>query len=94
MPQNIFGPHLIVILIIVLLVFGATRLPTLAKSMGQSVRIFKKEMKQSKLEDQGDEVTTDATVAEEAPATNRDAAPRTPSKTVADDLDTPKNNQR
>lgn len=35
----------IVILVVVLLLFGAPKLPALAKSLGQSLRIFQKEMK-------------------------------------------------
>ena len=42
---NAFGwPHLIVILAVVILLFGATRLPALSKSLGQSIKIFRKEM--------------------------------------------------
>jgi sec-independent protein translocase protein TatA len=39
------GAHWWVILIIVVLLFGAPKLPALAKSMGQSMRIFKSEIK-------------------------------------------------
>ncbi|MCU1423721.1 MAG: Sec-independent protein translocase TatA, partial [Microbacteriaceae bacterium] len=39
------GAHWWVILIIVVLLFGAPKLPALAKSMGQSMRIFKNEIK-------------------------------------------------
>ncbi|MGN6326148.1 twin-arginine translocase TatA/TatE family subunit [Pseudolysinimonas sp.] len=43
---NAFGwPHLILIVAVILLVFGATRLPALAKSVGQSMKIFKNEIK-------------------------------------------------
>ena len=43
---NAFGwPHLIVILVIVLLLFGAPKLPALARSIGQSMKIFKQEIK-------------------------------------------------
>ena len=35
----------VIILAIVLLLFGATRLPALSKSLGQSVKNFRKEMK-------------------------------------------------
>jgi sec-independent protein translocase protein TatA len=46
---NAFGwPHLIVILVIVVLLFGAPKLPGLAKSIGQSMRIFRGEMKTMK----------------------------------------------
>ena len=42
MPQ---GAEWIVILAIVILVFGAAKLPALAKSSGQALRIFKTETK-------------------------------------------------
>lgn len=43
--MGIQGWQWLIILAIVLLLFGATRLPKLAKSMGQSARIFKSEIK-------------------------------------------------
>ena len=43
---NAFGwPHLIVLLVIILLLFGAPRLPALARSLGQSMKIFRNEIK-------------------------------------------------
>src|SRR4051812_17223449 len=39
---NLAGPDLIIILLIVLLLFGAKKLPELAKGMGQAVREFTK----------------------------------------------------
>ncbi|WP_318255568.1 twin-arginine translocase TatA/TatE family subunit [Agrococcus baldri] len=39
------GAHWWIILIIVVLVFGAAKLPALARSLGQSVNILKKEVK-------------------------------------------------
>lgn len=44
MLSNIGGPTLIVILFIVLLLFGAPKLPALARSLGQSMKILKKEV--------------------------------------------------
>jgi len=38
------APHIIILLIVVVLLFGATRLPRAAKSLGQSMRIFKNEV--------------------------------------------------
>lgn len=38
--------HIAILLVVVLLLFGAKRLPDLAKSVGQSLKIFKKEMKE------------------------------------------------
>lgn len=45
MFANLGGFHLIILLAIVLLIFGAAKLPALAKSVGQSTRIFKGEMR-------------------------------------------------
>ena len=40
------GPtELIYILVIVVLLFGATKLPGLAKGIGESIRIFRKEVR-------------------------------------------------
>ena len=43
--QNIGLPELLVILVIVLLLFGAARLPEIAKSIGKSVQAFKQGIK-------------------------------------------------
>ncbi len=56
MLGNLTGWHLLIIVGIVLLLFGATRLPALARSIGQSTKIFREEMK------------PDATAADQAPA--------------------------
>lgn len=46
------GPREIVILLVVVLVlFGAKRLPDSARSLGRSMRIFKSEMKEMKVDD-------------------------------------------
>ncbi|GAA2239590.1 Sec-independent protein translocase subunit TatA [Herbiconiux moechotypicola] len=45
MLGNLNGWHLVIILVVILLLFGATRLPALSKSIGQSMRIFKNETK-------------------------------------------------
>lgn len=39
------GWHLLIILIVVLLVWGSTKLPALAESLGKSAKILKKEMR-------------------------------------------------
>ncbi|MGZ0708201.1 Sec-independent protein translocase subunit TatA/TatB [Coraliomargarita sp. W4R53] len=43
--ENINGPEIILIFLVVLLLFGAERLPGLFKSFGESVREFKKATK-------------------------------------------------
>lgn len=42
--QNLTGWHAVIILAIVLLIFGAAKLPALARSVGQSMKILKTEM--------------------------------------------------
>ena len=69
---NLFaGPHLWIILIIILLLFGAAKLPALAKSLGQSARVFKGEMKAMKDDDAPAEGTAAGTT--DAPATGSTA---------------------
>jgi len=43
MLQNLTGWHALIILAIVVLIFGAAKLPALARSMGQSMRILREE---------------------------------------------------
>ena len=74
---NAFGwPHLIVILVIILLLFGAPKLPGLARSLGQSMRIFRGEMKTMK-DENGKDVPVDSTVAPaEAADSDKPAKPK------------------
>ena len=43
--KSIGAPELIIILVIVVLLFGATKLPGVAKGIGESIRVFRKEVK-------------------------------------------------
>ena len=43
-------PEILIILLVVIVLFGASKLPELARSMGRSLRIFKSEMKEMKSE--------------------------------------------
>jgi sec-independent protein translocase protein TatA len=45
MPFNIGVPELIIILVILLLIFGAKKLPELAKSVGSSAKELRNAMK-------------------------------------------------
>jgi sec-independent protein translocase protein TatA len=47
--------HILLVLIVVLVLFGAKRLPDSARSLGKSMRIFKSEMKEMKEEDKKSE---------------------------------------
>ena len=64
MARNLQGWHIVVLVVVILLLFGAKRLPDLAKSVGQSLRIFKREMK---------DLTGD-----DAPATHAPTTPAAP----------------
>jgi len=44
------GPGIWIVLVVVLLLFGATRLPALARSIGQSTKIFRNEMKSDQVD--------------------------------------------
>jgi sec-independent protein translocase protein TatA len=79
------GWHLLIILAVILLLFGAAKLPALAKSMGQSARVFKGEMSAMKDEDaarKAESTATDAgTDAPSTPPSDNGTAPgadRTP----------------
>lgn len=75
-------PHLLLILAVILLLFGAAKLPALAKSMGQSARVFRGEMKAMKEEDKDAQVVettvTDPVdgVAKTEQSTSSDSPPR------------------
>ncbi|WP_243227831.1 twin-arginine translocase TatA/TatE family subunit [Microbacterium sp. CIAB417] len=71
-----FGwPHLLVILAVILLLFGAAKLPALAKSVGQSARVFRGEMKAMK----EDDAAAPSPVTNTAPApTPAESAPKAP----------------
>ncbi len=43
-------PHLLLILVIMLVVFGPSRLPTLGKSMGEAIRGFKEGLNDNTIE--------------------------------------------
>jgi sec-independent protein translocase protein TatA len=45
------GPELMIILVIILLLFGGSKLPALAKGLGESVREFKKASKEAAEDD-------------------------------------------
>jgi sec-independent protein translocase protein TatA len=45
------GWHLLILLAVVILLFGAKRLPDMARAVGQSARIFKSEVKTTTADD-------------------------------------------
>lgn len=76
---NAFGwPHLLVILAVVLILFGAPKLPGLARSLGQSMRIFRGEMKTMKSE------SADAAPESKAPDASAPPAEGTAASTASE----------
>lgn len=80
---NLSGPTLLVILFIVLLLFGAPKLPGLARSLGQSMKILRKEVRNDDSEEStGDAQTVRSESAESSSETSAPAA--TPSNSESD----------
>ncbi|RRQ28002.1 Sec-independent protein translocase TatA [Rhodococcus sp. Eu-32] len=48
MLHNLTGWHALIVLAILLLIFGSTKLPSLAKGVGQAMRILKDEVREDK----------------------------------------------
>jgi sec-independent protein translocase protein TatA len=78
------GWHIIVIVLVVLLLFGAPKLPGLARSIGQSMRIFRSEVKTMKTEGaedgDGEEAVPDA--AAETPTSKTESKSSTKKPTA------------
>ena len=82
---NLNGWHLVILIAVVLLLFGAPKLPGLARSIGQSMRIFRSEVRTMK-DENGDEVVDDAAAdlpASDTPAAKPAAKTSTTSKPAA-----------
>ena len=72
-------PELLVILAIVVLLFGAKKIPELAKGMGSGIRNFKKAMKEDEEEElaaakKAEQVEQKAETAQAAPAEEKKEA--------------------
>ncbi len=72
------GWHLLIIIAVVVLLFGAPKLPGLARSLGQSMRIFKSEIKTMK--DEGADAKSES-VAKAAETAETEATSGSESKT-------------
>jgi sec-independent protein translocase protein TatA len=52
--MNVGVPELLIVLAVVLLLFGSTRLPKLARSLGQASKEFKKGVDEGSKDDEGE----------------------------------------
>ncbi|HEY7583424.1 MAG TPA: twin-arginine translocase TatA/TatE family subunit [Acidimicrobiia bacterium] len=73
------GSEWILILVVVLLLFGARKLPELARSLGASAKEFRKGISEGSAEDKVDQVEQAAATSAEEPAA---PAPPTPPKSI------------
>ncbi|MCT1615103.1 twin-arginine translocase TatA/TatE family subunit [Kocuria indica] len=65
---------LVLILVVILLLFGAPKLPGMARSLGQSMRIFKSEVKEMKRDDDPNVTVNGQPVADGQPVAGTTAA--------------------
>ncbi len=79
------GWHIVIIIVLAIVLFGAPKLPGLARSVGQSLRIFKSEVKQMKDENNTPEAGNDPV---EGRVVNN-PAPHTNAQTYAPTYQTP-----
>lgn len=77
------GWELVILLAVLVVLFGASKLPTAARSIGQSIRIFKAETRGSRSEDQ-DQASSPASEQQSLPP----AGPATDSHHPRRDNDT------
>lgn len=79
--MGIGAPELIILLLVILLLFGSTKLPKLAKSLGEAQKEFKKGVAEAEAESGSEEKVTmtraelDAMLAEREAKARRDTPP-------------------
>ena len=69
---------IVLILLVIVLLFGAPKLPGMARSLGQSMRIFKSEVKEMRNEDEAETPTQQRQI---------DAAPAQETRSAAQEAD-------
>jgi sec-independent protein translocase protein TatA len=67
--MNFGAPELIIVLLIVLLVFGSTKLPKLARSLGQAQKEFKDGLKEGAQTDDAADTKAADTKPSDTPST-------------------------
>lgn len=77
---NLGGGEIIILVLIVLLVFGANRLPEAGKAVGKGIREFQRALRETQAELERPDHTSPASIqpsaSAPAPAVPRDAAPK------------------
>ncbi|MEU3725165.1 Sec-independent protein translocase subunit TatA [Streptomyces sp. NPDC031705] len=75
MIGNLKPLEILLIIAVIVLLFGAKKLPEMARSLGKSARILKSEAKAMKKDGEADDAATAAPAAD--PAAQQPVAPRT-----------------
>ena len=74
MFRNLFdGPHLLIVLLVILVLFGGKKLPDAARGLGRSLRIFKSEVKEMKNDGKEDVKTSPTDSAKDSEPTALEA---------------------
>lgn len=76
--MNLGVPELLIIALVIFLLFGATRLPNAARSLGRSMRIFKSEMDEMKTDKKGEAADQQAIEQQQPQAQNFAQQPQQP----------------
>jgi len=90
------GPHLLVILLVILLLFGGKKLPEAARGLGRSMRIFKSEVKEMREDDDDEDKPREpleGRIVDDRNGTAPGTAPRT-TATPAEDVERQPGEQR
>jgi sec-independent protein translocase protein TatA len=82
-------PEILILLIVILVLFGAKRLPGAARSLGQSLRIFKAETKGLRSDDDVPMTANPGTMPIEAPSGSPGTMPIAPVPPVVHDQTAP-----
>lgn len=75
-------PHLLTLLVIVLLVFGASKLPDIARNLGKSAKILKEDLQELK---ENKTSTAEVTDSSQSPASDSPVTSSQPQGTLSSD---------
>ena len=78
-------PELIIAVIVLFLLFGAKRMPEMARGIGQSLKIFKTEMSKPADSDASNAVVVNPAPPAQSPTAQATPAPATPAEAPATD---------
>ena len=75
-------PELMIILVIIMIIFGAGKLPEIGNAFGRSIKNFKQSMKEAEQEELETEASSEASSSEESKGSEAVASESTPAEKV------------